>query len=128
MLIKLNCIVLLLGAYTKPTYKSSVSDPYHFDAYPDPRIRFRDDGSGSGSGSGSDLKSNKFQFFLLNFFCIRFKTHNDVFFVVILSLYSRILNKISDLFFFLNKFLLFWLIVCEFFTIFFGTRIQINVS
>ena len=27
----------------------------------------------------SDLKSNKFEFFLLNFFCIRFKTHNDVF-------------------------------------------------
>ena len=26
---------------------SSVSDPYHFDADPDPRIRFRDDGSGS---------------------------------------------------------------------------------
>ena len=25
-------------------------------------------------------------FVLLNFFCIRFKTHNDVFFVVILSL------------------------------------------
>ena len=24
---------------------SSVSDPYHFDADPDPRIRFRDDGS-----------------------------------------------------------------------------------
>ena len=25
----------------------SVSDPYHFDADPDPQIRFRDDGSGS---------------------------------------------------------------------------------
>jgi len=25
----------------------SVSDPYHFDADPDPRIRIRDDGSGS---------------------------------------------------------------------------------
>ena len=24
---------------------SSVADPYHFDADPDPRIRFRDDGS-----------------------------------------------------------------------------------
>ena len=27
--------------------KCSVSDPYHFDADPDPRIRIRDDGSGS---------------------------------------------------------------------------------
>ena len=27
--------------------QSSVSDPYHFDADPDPRIRIRDDGSGS---------------------------------------------------------------------------------
>ena len=26
---------------------SSVSDPYHFDLDPDPRIRIRDDGSGS---------------------------------------------------------------------------------
>ena len=26
---------------------SSVSDPYHFDSDPDPRIRIRDDGSGS---------------------------------------------------------------------------------
>ena len=41
-----------------PTWPcSSVSDPYHFDADPDPRICFRDD------GSGSNLKSNKFQFF-----------------------------------------------------------------
>ena len=28
-------------------FLSSVSDPYHFDADPDPRIRIRDDGSGS---------------------------------------------------------------------------------
>ena len=42
---------------------------FHFNVDPKKmRIRFRDDGSGS-----------KFQFFLLNFFCIRFKTHNDVF-------------------------------------------------
>ena len=27
---------------------TSVADPYHFDADPDPRIRFRDDGSGFG--------------------------------------------------------------------------------
>ena len=63
---------------------NNVSDPYNFDADPDPQICFRDDGSGSrsgsgsGSGSGSDLKLNKFQFFL-KFFCIRFKTHDDVF-------------------------------------------------
>ena len=63
---------------------SSVSDPYHFDADPDPdpRIRFRDDGSGSGSGSETLIffknRTNS-NFFLLNFFCIRFKTHNDVF-------------------------------------------------
>ena len=67
--------------FIKVIKHSSVSNPYHFDADPDPRIRFRDDGSGSGSdsGFGSDLKSNKFQFF-------SFRTHNDVFFVVILSL------------------------------------------
>ena len=41
----------------KSTHFSSVSDPYHFDADPDPRIRFQDD------GSGSDQISNKFQFF-----------------------------------------------------------------
>ena len=29
------------------TINGSVSDPYHFDADPDPRIRIRDDGSGS---------------------------------------------------------------------------------
>ena len=92
---------------TLPILLGSVSDTYHFDAdpdpdpdpdpNPDPRICFLDDGSGSGSGSGS----NKFQFFfLLNFFCIRFKTHNDVFFCCIFELI----------------------------TIFFGTRIQINVS
>ena len=34
---------------------TSVSDPYHFDADPDPRIRFWDDWSGSRSGSGSGL-------------------------------------------------------------------------
>ena len=28
-----------------PTVSSSVSDPYHFDSDPDPRIRIRDDGS-----------------------------------------------------------------------------------
>ena len=28
-------------------YITSVSDPYHVDADPDPRIRIRDDGSGS---------------------------------------------------------------------------------
>ena len=72
-----------IDAISKIIAKSSVSDPYHFDA--DPRIRFWDDGSGSGSGSGSDLKSNKFQLFLLNFFCIKFKTQR-CFFVVILSL------------------------------------------
>ena len=33
-------------------------------------------GSGSGSGYGSGTNSN---FFLLNFICIRFKNHNDVF-------------------------------------------------
>ena len=60
--------------------RTSVLDPYHFDADPDPGIRFRDDGSGSGSGSGSN------NFFLINFFCIRFKTHNVVFLLVILSL------------------------------------------
>ena len=49
----------------------SVSDPLHFDADPDPRIRFRDNGSGSSSGSGSDLKSNKFQICLLNFFSVK---------------------------------------------------------
>ena len=27
--------------------ENSVSDPYHFDSDPDPRIRIRDDGSGS---------------------------------------------------------------------------------
>ena len=55
---------------------------YHFDADPDPGIRFRNDGSGSGSGSGS--VPNKFVFFLLNFFCIRFKTYSDVFVVVVI--------------------------------------------
>ena len=29
------------------TLETSVSDPYHFDADPDPRIRIRDDWSGS---------------------------------------------------------------------------------
>ena len=53
---------------THGTVHCSVSDPYHFDADPDPRIRFWDDGSGFNSN-----------FFHLNFFCIRFKTHNDVF-------------------------------------------------
>ena len=50
--------------------KFSVLDPYHFDADPDPRICFQDDGSGSGSGygSGSDLKSNESNFSLLTFF------------------------------------------------------------
>ena len=38
------------------------------------RIRIR------GSASGMmDPDPTKFQFFLLNFFCIKFKTHNDVF-------------------------------------------------
>ena len=31
----------------KDKVEGSVSDPYHFDADPDPRIRIRDDGSGS---------------------------------------------------------------------------------
>ena len=53
---------------------------------------FRDNGSGTNS-----------KFFLLNFFCIRFKTHNDVFFL---------LQKL----YFYN----FGGFVCEFITIFFG--------
>ena len=48
-----------------PSRATSVSDQLHFDADPDPRNRFRDNGSGPWSRSGSDLKSNKFQFFLL---------------------------------------------------------------
>ena len=35
----------------------SLLDPLHFNADPDPRIRFQD--NGSGSSSGSDLKSSK---------------------------------------------------------------------
>ena len=40
--------------------------------------------------------------------------------------YLRILNKISD--FFLKSYILIILVGCEFITIFFATRIQINVS
>ena len=46
--------------------KGSVSDPLHFDADPDPRIRFRD------NGSGSDLnRTISFFFFILFFKCIK---------------------------------------------------------
>ena len=44
-----------LHVFYVPKLSCSVSDPYLFDADPDLRIRFQDDGSGSGS--------NKFQFF-----------------------------------------------------------------
>jgi len=40
------------AGFLRITLKSSVSDPFHFDADPDPdpdpRIRIRDNGSGSG--------------------------------------------------------------------------------
>ena len=39
--------VVVLYIITIKTIFNSVSDPYHFDADPDPRIRIRDDGSGS---------------------------------------------------------------------------------
>ena len=49
----------------------------------DPQIRFRDNGSG--------LKSSKFEFFFfLIFFCKRYKTHNDVFFVILSLLFTYI--------------------------------------
>ena len=64
-----------------PIESTSVSDPYHFvaDPDPDPRIRFRDDGSGSNS-----------IFFFLNLFCIRFKTHNNVFYFFYFELIIRV--------------------------------------
>ena len=78
-----GCQYCCFWIYATPVVVTSVLDPLHFDAVLDPRIRFRD----NGSGSGSDLKSNKFQFFFfLIFFCERFKTHNNIFFLVILSL------------------------------------------
>ena len=53
------------------------------------RIRIR--GSASGMidpdpGPVLDTDRTNSNFFLLNFLCIRFKTHNDVFYVLILSL------------------------------------------
>ena len=60
----------------------SVSDPLQFNADPDTRIRFRDNGSGSSSGSDSGPKMEKIPIlFFIIFFCKRNKTHNDVFFL-----------------------------------------------
>ena len=47
----------------------SFSDPLHFNADPDPRIRFWD--NGSGSDSGSYLKSSQFQFFSSYFYSVK---------------------------------------------------------
>jgi len=43
----------------------SVSDPYHFDADPDPRIRFRDDGSVSGIRIRPKIEQIPILFFLI---------------------------------------------------------------
>ena len=56
-------------------FSCSVSDPLHFDPDPDPQIRFKDKGSGSEQIP---------IFFFLIFFCKRYKTHNDVFVVVVI--------------------------------------------
>ena len=102
----------------------SVSDPLHFNVDPDLRIRFQDNRSGSGfsycSGSGSDSGSDKQIpiFFFLIFFCNRYKTHSDVFVVVILSLLFTYIKQ--------NKWVLFkkysynfGRYVCELITIYF---------
>ena len=58
-------------------------------------------------GSVLDLDPDS-NFFLLNFFCIRFKTHNDVFFVVFLSLLFSYIKHKSD---FLKKKYIFIILV-----------------
>ena len=72
------------------------------------RIRFREHGSGSNSN-------------LLIFFCKRYNTHNDVFFLLFMSLLFTYINKITD------SYNLGWFL-CEFIAIFFATRIRIKVS
>ena len=94
----------------KVMFFCSVSGPLHFDAVPDPRIRFRDNGSGSsygsGSDSGSDLKFNKFKFFLSYIFSVKGIKLITMFFCCNFELiiHVPILNKISD--FFLKNYIL----------------------
>ena len=109
--------------YKRVTLDYSVSDPLHFNAVPDPLIRFRDNGSwsgsisGSGSDSGSDLKSSKFQSFSSHFFSVKGIKLIMMFFFCNFELI--ILNKISDFFFKKWFSYNFGWIVCEFITIYF---------
>ena len=89
------------------------------------RICFRGYGSGFGSGSGSD--PNKFQIFSYFFSVKCIKLINIFFFFFFKAYYSRILNKISDLFF-LKYILIIWLICMRVYHNFFlATRIRIRI-